>query len=39
MRSFDLREVKRIAFEKNADPITVLIAMKNGTLENVRKRS
>jgi hypothetical protein len=37
MRSFDLREVNRIAIEKNADPITVLFAMKNGTLDQVRK--
>lgn len=37
MKSMDLREVKRLASERNADPITILYAMKNGTLDNVRK--
>jgi hypothetical protein len=37
MRSFDLREVRKEAMERGADLITILFAMKNGTLENVRK--
>ena len=37
-KTFDLREVQCEAAKRNADPITILYAMMNGTLENVRSK-
>lgn len=38
MKSFDMREVQKEAFKRNAEPLTILIAMTKGTLDNVRPK-
>ena len=38
MKSFDMRDVQREAFKRDAEPLTILIAMSRGTLDNVRAK-